>query len=120
MSVSIAQIKEFLSKILGITFEEESATVAKNRLKLVLVHDRVKISPQQMEQLKQDLIGAISKYVEIDKDQLEVSLTRKKKMTSLVVNIPVKVRKKEKITLRRPQSSQRLKKKKTTPEEETL
>ena len=95
MQVSLSGIKNFLLKILGIA-EEETASVAKNRLKLVLVHDRVKISPQEMEQLKQDLIDAISKYVAIDQDQVEVSLTKKDKTTSLIVNIPVKIRKNEK------------------------
>lgn len=102
MASSLTRLKKVLSQLVGQFFKQESAVVAKNRLKLVLIHDRVKISPQQMDQLKQDLIEAISKYIEIDKDQLEVSLTRKNKTTSLIVNIPVKTRKKEKNTLRRP------------------
>ena len=43
-----------------------SREIAKSRLQLVLVHDRVDLSPQKMQLLKDELINTISKYVEID------------------------------------------------------
>jgi cell division topological specificity factor len=104
MTVSLSGIKQAFTRMFRGFFAEESASVAKNRLKLVLVHDRVKLSPQHMELLKQDLISAISKYIEIDTSQLEVSLTRSNQKTSLIVNIPVRDRKKEKTVVRRPHS----------------
>jgi len=51
-----------------------SKNVAKERLRLVLVHDRANVSPQLLQELKADLIKVISNYMEIDEDALEVNL----------------------------------------------
>jgi cell division topological specificity factor len=64
--------------------------VAKERLRLVLVHDRTDISPQLMQDLKSDLIKVISNYMEIDEAALEVSLDSNENQIALVANIPVK------------------------------
>jgi len=47
--------------------EKKSKNVAKDRLKLVLIHDRAMLSSGMLEQMKDDIIAVISKYVEIDK-----------------------------------------------------
>ncbi|MEI6222121.1 MAG: cell division topological specificity factor MinE [bacterium] len=91
----LQSIKGFFTKVFPDAFDDESANVAKNRLKLVLVNDRVKITPEEIELLKQDLLEVICRYIEIDKEDLEVFLTQKNKTTSLVVDIPVRSRKKE-------------------------
>lgn len=80
---------EFLSRIL---FGKESGSknVAKERLRLVLVHDRTSISPQLLETLKSDLIQVISNYMEIDEKALEVSLDSSGNTVALVASIPVK------------------------------
>ena len=83
-------LTSFLSKFFG--KEEESSlskTVAKERLRLVLVHDRLDISETLMLQLREDLIDTIGRYMEIDKDALEVSLSRDEDGVALVANIPV-------------------------------
>ena len=46
-----------------------SKNVAKDRLKLVLVHDRVNCSSQVLEMLKTDIIKVISNYMEIDEEE---------------------------------------------------
>ena len=66
-----------------------SREIAKNRLQLVLVHDRVNLSPQLLQMLKDELIVVISKYVEIDVDAVEVSLTQSKRQSRLTADIPV-------------------------------
>jgi cell division topological specificity factor len=63
-----------------------SGAIAKNRLQLVLVQDRVNLSPARMDQLKDDLIQVISKYVEIDKDGIDIALTNTNRLTA---HIPV-------------------------------
>ena len=67
-----------------------SKSVAKERLRLVLVHDRLDMSESMMEELRTDLIATIGKYMEIDQDALEVSLSRDDEGVALVANIPVK------------------------------
>ena len=72
-----------------------SKDVAKERLRLVLVHDRADCSPDFLELIKADIIEVISGYMEIDEEGLEIKLTRMPKdkvstMSALVANIPVK------------------------------
>ena len=64
-------------------------SVAKERLRLVLVHDRLDISETVMENLREDLIATIGKYMEIDQQALEVSLSRDDDGVALIANIPV-------------------------------
>ena len=51
-----------------------SKEVARERLRLVLVHDRASVSPDFINQLKEDLIRVIQEYLDIDEDALQVSL----------------------------------------------
>jgi cell division topological specificity factor len=66
-----------------------SARTAKERLQLVLVHDRSDISPGKLAALKDDLIAALSKHVEIDSRAVHVSLTRERDRQRLVADIPL-------------------------------
>lgn len=78
---------EFINRMLG--KESASKNIAKERLRLVLVHDRASISPQMLNQLKEDLIKVISNYMEIDESSLEVNLSQDDREVALVANIPV-------------------------------
>ncbi|MEW6770327.1 MAG: cell division topological specificity factor MinE [Bacillota bacterium] len=67
-----------------------SKEVAKERLRLVLVHDRANVSPELLELLKNDLVQVISRYIEIDERGLEVTLDSSEEMVALVASIPVR------------------------------
>jgi len=82
-------VLDFINRIFG-RESSSSKNVAKERLRLVLVHDRAGVSPELLESLKADLINVISNYMEIDKDGLEVSLDSSENQVALVANIPVK------------------------------
>ena len=77
-----------LNRLLG-RGEPRSGEIAKDRLRLVLVQDRVNLSAEKMNELKDDLIKVISKYVEIDRDGIEISLTQSARQSRLTANIPV-------------------------------
>ncbi len=79
---------EFLTKLFS--RDGGSKNVAKERLRLVLVHDRTSITPQTIEALKTDMIQVISNYMDIDEKALEVSLDSSGNTVALVANIPVK------------------------------
>jgi cell division topological specificity factor len=74
--------------------ETPSKDVAKERLKLILIHDRANVSPQFLEMVKGDIIKVISDYAEIDERGLEIKLTRTgergEDSPALVANIPIK------------------------------
>lgn len=74
------------NRLLG---RKTSKSVAKERLQLVLVHDRASVSPDILEALKNDLIAVISRYMEIDDAATEVNLEHDGSSTALVASIPV-------------------------------
>lgn len=73
-----------------------SGDVAKDRLKLLLVSDRANCSPELMEQIKNDIIAVISKYMDIDPQGLDIQITETEsdtdngKVPALFANIPIK------------------------------
>jgi len=79
---------EFINRMLG-RESASSKTVAKERLRLVLVHDRASISPAMLNQLREDLVKVISNYMEIDETALECNLCQDDREVALVANIPV-------------------------------
>ena len=79
---------EFLRRLFG--GSDGSKNRAKERLRLVLVHDRASLSPGLLEALKEDLIQVITKYLEIDEEGLEVNLDKSDDSVALIANIPVK------------------------------
>lgn len=72
-------------------FREESPSKkqAVERLRLILVHDRAKVSTGLLEQLREEIINAISKYVEIKEEEIEIELNATETKAELVANIPV-------------------------------
>ena len=72
--------------------EEKTGTkdLAKERLQLVLVHDRGGLPPEIMDDLREDLLAVISKYLEVEKKDLKMNLDQKEDQVALVANIPVK------------------------------
>jgi cell division topological specificity factor len=69
--------------------EEKSGTVAKSRLQMVLTHDRSSISPGLIEEIKDDIIRVIAKRLEVDPDNVIVSLTTTRQESRLVAEIPI-------------------------------
>ncbi|MCD6183237.1 MAG: cell division topological specificity factor MinE, partial [Thermovirga sp.] len=67
----------------------DSKKKAKERLQLVLIHDRADISAGMMEMLRKDIIEVISRYMEIDESQIELELEKENKSVALVANIPI-------------------------------
>lgn len=64
--------------------------LAKERLKVVLVHDRIKINPDLLDLIKADLLAAISRRLEVDEDRLDLSLAREDRWDKLIANFPIK------------------------------
>ena len=78
---------EFIQKIFH--KEEPTGKMASDRLRLVLIHDRSNFSPLLMESLKEDLIIVISKYMDIDSNNMEMGLDQKDGTMVLAANIPI-------------------------------
>lgn len=70
--------------------DHSSKEIARERLRLVLVHDRAAISPEIVNALKTDLIEVLQKYMDIDVDSLVVDIEDDESTVALVANIPIR------------------------------
>ena len=76
--------------------KKNSKETAKERLQLVLIHDRASLSKGIVDDLKKDLIAVISKYMEIDAEGLDIQITQTESegnngnVPALFANIPIK------------------------------
>lgn len=69
--------------------------VAKDRLKLILIHDRGDLAPETLDKIRKEILEVISKYMEIDANDVEISLNRsddieREGAPALIANIPIK------------------------------
>ena len=78
----------FLDRVLG--REPKSAEQAKERLKLVLVHDRTDISPSVMDALKDELIAVISRHIDIDPTAVRIEMAQEGREQRLIADIPLR------------------------------
>ncbi|WP_281244078.1 cell division topological specificity factor MinE [Halanaerobium salsuginis] len=70
--------------------DKKSKSVAKERLQFVLVQDRVKLTPDEMDAMRDELIEVLSKYIDVDSQKIEMDVKREDDMTALVANFPLK------------------------------
>ena len=80
-------LPSFLERLFGRA--EASKDTAKNRLKLVLMHDRAAIPSAVLEQIRAEMLTVLSKYVEIDQEALEFNLERSEGTVALLANVPI-------------------------------
>ena len=69
--------------------EENAKDVACNRLRVVLMQDRTNLTPELLQRMRQELIDLLSKYVEMDKDALELNFDQEGGQMALMLSIPV-------------------------------
>ena len=80
---------DFLKRLFGSSNDETSGQKAKDRLRIVLIHDRTDISPQLLDSLRDEIVQVLTKYMDIDREKIEIDLDRDEKAVALVANIPV-------------------------------
>ena len=84
---------DIYNKVMGFflrTDEEETAKdTACNRLRVVLMQDRTNLNPQLLERMRKELVELLSKYVEMDKEALELNFEQEGDQMALMLSIPV-------------------------------
>jgi cell division topological specificity factor len=78
-----------LERLMGRRDRYSSGEVAKERLRLVLAHDRADISPKLLATLKDEIVAVISRHVAIDADSVQVNISQSARETRLVADIPL-------------------------------
>lgn len=68
---------------------KDSKVEGKRRLQLILIHDRVGMSPEVLDALRDEIFMVISKHFVVNEDDVEISLERDEGTVALVANIPV-------------------------------
>jgi len=69
---------------------QRSAQVAKQRLVEVLVYDHVKVTPDVMEAIRHDISRILSRHLDVDIEQLEITIVRTDRGDRFVANVPVR------------------------------
>ena len=82
------KIKSFFQR----SGKPSSREAAKQRLQLVLVHDRNQIEPGMLELIKDEIIAVISKHIDIDRAGVQVNFTEGERESKLVADIPLSSR----------------------------
>ncbi len=77
----------FFDRLFG---RKNSAESAKERLQLVLIHDRTDLTPAQLDSLRDDLIATISRHVEIDAQSVQLGMEHDGRSQRLVADIPLR------------------------------
>ncbi len=80
---------ELLEKIFPALNDRSSRQEVKNRLKLILAHDRSDLTPQMIESMRREILEVVSKYVDLDADAMDFALENTSRVTSLVANLPI-------------------------------
>jgi cell division topological specificity factor len=83
-------ITELLERLFAGRTNTTSRTKAKQRLKFILAHDRAAISPQMFEQLRREIMQVVSKYVELEEEDIEINLESNRDLTAVIASLPIK------------------------------
>jgi cell division topological specificity factor len=82
----LEQVVQWFRKLFG---SETSSSVAKDRLRLVLLSDHLALAPDVIESLRRDLLEVISRYVEVDEAHSDVSFEHKEAGVAMLASIPI-------------------------------
>jgi cell division topological specificity factor len=69
--------------------KQRSASTAKERLQLVLIHDRTDLSPGVMDDMRDEIIEVISKHIEVDRESVKIKVQKEGREQYLLAEIPI-------------------------------
>ncbi len=75
-----------LNRLFG---REKSGETAKERLRLVLMSDHLSLAPDMVEAMKRDLVEVVSRYVEVDRDKIDVRFEHQDSVFAMLANVPI-------------------------------
>lgn len=83
-------ILELLERLSAWRNSGKSGKDAQRRLKFIIAHDRADISEDVLELMRRDIVEVVSRYVDIDPEEMEFSLESDQRMTALIANLPIR------------------------------
>ena len=83
-------INELLEMLFSWNSNANSRDRAKSRLKVIIAHDRAGINPEMMNSMREEILDVVARYVEVDLDEMEFSLSNDQRFTALTANLPIR------------------------------
>jgi cell division topological specificity factor len=83
----VSKMLEFFARLFG--RRQPSKVIAKERLRLVLIHDRAGIPPELLNVIQNEILTVISKHVKVEREGIEMTLSHDQGQTRLVADIPI-------------------------------
>jgi len=80
-------MKSFVNRLSG---RDSSANEAKERLQLLLIHDRTNLPPGMMEDLRNELIDVISRRMDVDRSAVKIEIAHEGRSQRLLADFPLK------------------------------
>jgi cell division topological specificity factor len=80
----------FLDRVLGRNNPRRSGSTAKERLQFILVHDRINLPPERLQEMKEEILAVISKYVAVNAEDVDIALQQRQRDSLIVAEIPFK------------------------------
>ncbi len=74
--------------MLGRSPGKGSGNTAKERLQFILFHDRINLPPEKLDEMKQEILAVISKYVSVDSQKVDIALQQRQRDSLIVAEIP--------------------------------
>ena len=112
--------KEIYEKVISLfkqtEKEDNTRDIAKNRLRVVLMQDRTNLTPELLERMRKELVELLSKYVEMDKEALELNFDQEGDQMALMLSIPV-IRAKDEAEIEKALAESKEKDEETSEEE---
>ena len=81
-------MSDFIDRLLG--RNRKSANQAKDRLQMVLIHDRTNLNTSTLEALKDELIEVISRHIDLDPDLVRIEMNQEGRQQRLIADIPIR------------------------------
>lgn len=81
----------FWERVFGRAADDEnkgSSNRAKERLQFILLHDRIHLPPDRMEQMKREILDVISKYVDVSGEDIDIAMQKRDSSSFLVAEVP--------------------------------
>ena len=89
MQTILNTIIGFLEMLFPWNSNNDSRSHAKSRLKLIIAHDRASINPDMLKAMREEILDVVARYVEVNREEMEFSLSNDQRMTALTANLPI-------------------------------